>query len=153
MIFTIFVSDQFCNVLFRGITSFITSDILDYEVCFYSYTPCVLALYILGTFPSCENKKSQAYYSGGIQTHDLCILEQCHYQLINIYQRQWTLLVITHLLVKLRVHTINLMWWEEYRISFRPRGAHSGEPLPRANWTITHPLVVMSCTSDQGPIS
>ena len=27
--------------------------------------------------------------------------------------------------------------------------AHSGEPLTRANWTITHPLVVRSCTSAQ----
>ena len=26
----------------------------------------------------------------------------------------------------------------------RPRGAHSGEPLTRANWTVTHPLVVTS---------
>ena len=28
----------------------------------------------------------------------------------------------------------------------RPRGAHSGESLTRANWTITHHLVVTSCT-------
>ena len=35
----------------------------------------------------------------------------------------------------------------------RPRGAHSGEPLTRANQTITHPLVVTSCTSGQPQVT
>ena len=35
----------------------------------------------------------------------------------------------------------------------RPRSAHSGEPLTRANRTITHPLVVTSCTWGQPQVT
>ena len=35
----------------------------------------------------------------------------------------------------------------------RPRGAHSGEPLTRAKRTITHPLVVTSCTWGQPQVT
>ena len=34
-----------------------------------------------------------------------------------------------------------------------PRGAHSDEPRTRANRTITHPLVVTSCTSGQPQVT
>ena len=63
--------------------------------------------------------------------------------------------------VKLRQHEIGLLFYQIIAMSFlknklapgRPCGAHSGEPLTRANRTITRPLVVTSCTSGQPQVT